>query len=188
MNHFSFLFKDFFSLVASGTIDIYNEFSVQHELGFYLRSSLPSIYSIQFERPTSFFGINRSAFLKKEIDIVIFSSNQSEKIAIELKYPRNGQYPEQMFKACEDICFIEQLNAAGFSKGFFIMVADDSGFYARKQKNDGIYQFFRMSKPLHGTIRKPTGKKDQSFQINGNYPLTWNTVKNKIKYTMVTIG
>lgn len=41
------------------------------------------------------------------MDIVIY--NESEKYAIELKYPQNGQYPEQMFSCVKDIKFMEEL-------------------------------------------------------------------------------
>ncbi len=30
-------------------------------------------------------------------------------IPLELKYPRNGQHPEQMFSFCKEIAFVEEL-------------------------------------------------------------------------------
>ena len=101
--------KSFLSDVAKGKAEIYNEFSLQHEFGLYLRPTVGTAFKVQFERPVSFFGLHRGSFVKKEIDISVFASDQSEKYAIELKYSRNGQHPEQMFKACQDIGFLEQL-------------------------------------------------------------------------------
>lgn len=49
----------FFNSVANGTVEIYNEFSLQHELGPWLRLALPSSYKVQFERNISYFGIER---------------------------------------------------------------------------------------------------------------------------------
>ena len=118
---------EFFGRVAQGRIDIYNEFSLQHELGYFLRANVRNDVLIQFERRASFFGI-KTKLTKKEIDIALFHSNQEHKVAIELKYPRNGQHPEQMFKACQDIAFLEELCAEGFDRGFFVMVADDPPF------------------------------------------------------------
>lgn len=48
---------------------------------------------------------------KKEIDIVIYKdcNENSEKYAIELKYPTNGAYPRRMFQCIEDIKFMEQV-------------------------------------------------------------------------------
>lgn len=94
----------FLKQVENGSIEIYNEFSLQHELGIFLRNHFPN-YRIQFERNTKFFGIETTT--KHEIDIVIY--NEYEKMAIELKFPLNGQYPEQMFSFIKDICFMEEL-------------------------------------------------------------------------------
>ena len=78
------LLNAFMSLVASGEVEVYNEFSMQHELGIFLRAKLTG-YKVQFERNTKYFGI--SGTVKHEIDIVIY--NELEKHAIELKYPLN---------------------------------------------------------------------------------------------------
>lgn len=178
--------KSFFSDVTKGTVEIYNEFSLQHEFGLCLRSSFGTALKTQFERPVSFFGLNQSNFVKKEIDISVFAPNQSEKYAIELKYPRNGQYPEQIFKACQDICFLEQLRHNGFTKCCFIIVADSPLFYSQGDKT-GIYKFFRAGVPIHGNIQKPTGAKDDAVEIIGNYPIVWNDIDNNLKYAVVEI-
>jgi len=44
----------FFKHVEENNIEIYNEFSMQHELGIYLRAALPQ-YRVQFERNVLFF-------------------------------------------------------------------------------------------------------------------------------------
>lgn len=43
----------FLKQVENGSIEIYNEFSLQHELGIFLRNHFPN-YRIQFERNTKF--------------------------------------------------------------------------------------------------------------------------------------
>ena len=90
----------------------------------------------------------------------VFSNPQNAIAALELKYPRNGQYPEQMFSFCKDIAFLESLVASGFQRAFFVAFADDKLFY--EGGGEGIYEFFRLGRELHGTITKPTGKKCQS--------------------------
>lgn len=92
------LMNSFMKLILEEKIEVYNEFSLQHELGIFLRNELTN-YKIQFERNTKFFNITKT--IKYEMDIVIY--NESEKYAIELKYPQNGQYPEQMFSCVKDI-------------------------------------------------------------------------------------
>lgn len=180
-------FRSFFALIAEGQIEIYNEFSLQHELGIYLRSVLGTDLKIQFERSISFFGLPKSDFEKKEMDIAVFTSDQSVKYAIELKCPRSGQHPEQMFKACQDIRFLEQLAYSGFTKGFFVMVVDDPLFYERGTKI-GIYQYFRSQTPLSGVIQKPTGKRDRSFELEGCYSISWKHIRESMKYAVVEIA
>lgn len=165
--------SEFFDLVARGSVEIYNEFSLQHELGSHLRSALSPQFRVQFERPVSFFGIRAEPLLKKEIDISIFGSDQAQRVAIELKFPRNGQYPEQMFAACLDIAFLEQLVRQGFSAGHLVIAADDPLFY-RGPGQEGIYGCFRAGQPIHGIIQKPTGARDRSVQLAGSYALSWN--------------
>jgi hypothetical protein len=71
-----------------------------------------------------------TGLVKKEIDISVLPLDSSERVAIELKFPRNGQYPEQMFKCCQDIRFLEQLVDAGLAAGMFVMVVSDPLFYS----------------------------------------------------------
>jgi len=174
--------QEFAAKVAEGRIEIYNEFSLQHEFGIYLRSKFPSM-KVQFERHVSFFFSKANLnFIKKEIDISVFWVDKKE-AAFELKFPRNGQYPEQMFSFCKDICFLEQLKKAGFRTTYFIVFADDRLFY--EGSSEGIYGFFRGGRKLHGTVQKPTGKKNESVTINGKYSTTWHPVGQGMKYALV---
>lgn len=177
----------FFEKVASGEVEIYNEFSLQHELGLFLREALSPGYKVQYERPVSFFNLQRKLFEKKEIDIVVYSDDFREKYAIELKYPKNGQYPEQMFKACQDICFLEQLTRAGFTCGYFIIVADDPNFYRSRKPATGIYKYFRTQHPIQGVVEKPTGKRDHRFEIQGNHQIVWNKVAGNTHFAYLSI-
>jgi hypothetical protein len=63
---------------------------------------------IQFERNVLSLFQQTSHFIKKEIDVCVYSQDRTQKhSAFELKFPRNGQYPEQMFSFCKDIAFAE---------------------------------------------------------------------------------
>ena len=68
----------------------------------FLRSAVSPEYKVQFERAVDYFCLRPAPFVKKEIDISIFRPGTTERYAIEFKFPRNGQYPEQMFKAAQD--------------------------------------------------------------------------------------
>lgn len=131
--------EDFVDTVKTRQVEIYNEFSLQHELGIFLRSRLVD-QKVQFERNVSFF-FQTGEFIKKEIDISVFVTDKSRLCcAIEMKFPRNGQYPEQMFNFCKDIRFAEQLKRSGFEQTFLVVFADDPLFYSGN--DGGIYGYF----------------------------------------------
>ena len=182
--HISSLIEKFFNkIIHERNIEIYNEFSLQHELGIYLRECLPD-YKVQFERNVSFFSNNKNTdTIKKEIDISIFQEN-GEKYAIELKYPNNGQYPEQMYSFVKDIKFMEQLKEElGFRYTYCVVLISDKNFYSSKNKSDGIYKYFRNEYKVYGKIFKPTGnKKIQEFiEIKNTYEFTWNKFEDSNK-------
>lgn len=174
------LLLQFMNKIQLGNIEIYNEFSLQHELGIYLRNALPN-YKVEFERNVSFFEFSDT--IKKEIDIVVY--NNHEKFAIELKFPRNGQHPEQMYSFVKDIRFMEELKQNGFNNTYCLTVVDDKNFYSGK-KMDGIYAFFRAGKMIGGTIDKPTGKDIQSITLSDEYKISWVPC-NDMQYYMLEI-
>lgn len=177
---------EFMSLIGDNKVEIYNEFSLQHELGIFLREVIGTDqYKIQFERNVNFFQINKEKTIKKEIDIVIFNDDKTEKYAIELKFPMNGQYPESMYSFVKDIKFCEQLRDLGFNATFAVTVASDSCFFGSGTVK-GIYQYFRNATPLTGKIDKPTGKTDEFIEINDSYLIEWLEMKNKSRYYIVS--
>ncbi|MFW6025712.1 MAG: hypothetical protein ACOCRX_05155 [Candidatus Woesearchaeota archaeon] len=181
------IIQDFILEISKGNIEIYNEFSVQFELAIFLRELLSSHYKVQLERNIEFFQLKKSQFLKKEMDIVIFDQQFNEKYCIELKYPTNGQYPEQMFKICEYVAFIEQLVESGFKKSFSLVFAQKRPFYMEKG-GAGIYEMFRLRREIEGIITKPTGKKDKVIEIQGKYKFNWKTIYKELKYFLVQVG
>jgi hypothetical protein len=164
------LIEPFLHGLASGQVEIYNEFSLQHGLGFFLRQALPSL-KVQFERNVRFFFPALSNFVKREIDIAIFQPDSSApQWAIELKSPRNKQYPEQMFSFCRDVLFAEQLRAAGFAHAGLVLFAEDKLFWQGAQ--EGIYRFFRSTAPLEGVIVHQQAPKTKPSSFPGAIP--WN--------------
>ena len=169
--------------VRVGDIEIYNEFSLQHELGFFLRQFTSD--KVQFERNVSYFGLNKNDFEKREIDISIFDGSERRlQTAIELKYPRNGQHPEQMFSFCRDVSFTEQLRRAGCKEAYVVIFAEDHLFYQGDNKK-GIYAYFRGGEDLTGSIHKPTGQQNAKVEIDGRYSINWLSAKGPLKYTII---
>ena len=148
------LIGEFVRRLNDGYIEIYNEFSLQHEFGIFLREQ-DVAELVQFERNVSYFRFPHSSFTKKEIDVTCFDTSRTKlRLAVELKYPRAGQFPEQMFSFCKDIAFLEELKVAGFSNCLFLALVEQRPFHAGSA--DGIYKYFRSNEPLHGKIVKPT--------------------------------
>ena len=107
-------------------------------------------------------------------------------LAIELKYPRNGQYPEQMFSFCRDIAFVEQLNDAGFVTAAVVIFAEDPPFYSGSCS--GIYGYFRGGQVLQGRIQKPTGSRDSEIELRGSYTVQWTPVTGSLMCAIVEVG
>jgi hypothetical protein len=179
-------FVSFAKSVAVGEVEVYDEFSLQHELGVFLRSRLHP-EKVQFERSVDFLGFSRKNFIKRETDIAVFSPDRAmrswRRCAIELKYPRNGQYPEQMYSFCKDIAFIEQLRQAGFQRTFLVIFADDPRFY--RGEGEAPYCYFRQERTLHGVVRKPTGEKHSQVLIEGRYKIRWHPIMGQLRYAAV---
>lgn len=178
---------DFLGEVGRGAVEVYNEFSLQHELGIHLRSRL-SQNRIQFERNVSYYQLKKDEFLKREIDISIIPQGESKLLhAIELKFPDNGQYPEQMFSFCKDIGFAEQLVNTGVGTSYVLILVKDKGYYSGRESS-GIYAFYRNGQPVHGEIVKPTGKEGVRFHIQGSYPVQWLPVGSTMKYALIEVA
>jgi hypothetical protein len=169
--------------LSRGQIEIYNEFSLQHEFGILLREAYPSD-KVQFERNV-YDLFKNNEFTKKEIDIAVFTPNiLTMRCAIELKFPRNGQHPEQMYSFCRDICFAEELKKAGFARSYLIIFVDDHLFCSGN--GEGIYGYFRKNRKLCGTIEKPTGKRNDTIKLKGIYHVSWHDVSDTdLKYTII---
>lgn len=186
------LLEEFMHLKQTNGDDIlvYNEISLQLELGLYLRQKG---YTVRFERNIGEYVKDTSNFVKKEIDIVAYKGKdelKAEKIAIELKFPRNGQYPEQMFSFIKDIKFMEQVKNAKlkdvckegkFAETYVLTLVDNKNFYSSNRGKNKIYSYFRKNcvdipKEI---IEKPTGNKEEcketikQIKLNNPYNSKW---------------
>lgn len=80
---------------------------------------------------------------KHEIDLVLEKGNRY--YAIELKFPRNGEHPEQMFHFLKDIRFMEQVKDwAGFDGACAMTVTLDPLFHRapHRKPTDLLYRIF----------------------------------------------
>lgn len=189
---------------------IYNEMSLQHELGIYLRDKLESQgFRVDFERNAKKFKLSgEDTFKKHEIDIVIYNDTDNDtgkKYAIELKYQfeKNVAYNRALYSFVQDIEFMEQVKKGGFDETFCLVVTDNPYIYenpkSTRESKDTIYQYFRTYgydekdiKPIHGNIIKYLKNSDPTtYHIDGSYPIKWYQVNNekedKIMYYLLPI-
>ncbi|HCU38147.1 MAG TPA: hypothetical protein DGT21_22770 [Armatimonadetes bacterium] len=176
----------FLDRVRRDEVELYNEASLQYELAIHLRHALDPVWKIQLERPVDYFGLDRaSGFVKKEIDIVVFTEQQAH--AIELKLPMRGQYPEQLYSFCKDILFLEQMVRAGFGTCYFLAIVADRLFWEGRT-TDGIYAPFRGDASICGEVRKPTGDRDEALRMAGHHAVTWRDAGAGRKYALVEVS
>nr|AIE98228.1 hypothetical protein [uncultured marine thaumarchaeote KM3_04_H06] len=184
--HFEHIVDDFASQISKGEIKIYNEASIQHELASFLRI-IPN-YEIQLERNVNYFKLNKKRFVKRDIDIVLFNKTKTRKFAIEIKYPTgNSGEPEQMYKFCEDLRFLEQLKESGFTGAFFLAITSNSRFWRNMRKRGSIYEKFRKEKELYGIIANPIRTSEAMVTLKGRHKINWLSINNFTRYFVVRI-
>lgn len=177
--------EGFVKEISEGRIEIYNEASIQFELAIYLRKNLSKEYKIQLERNIQYFGIY--FLLKKEMDIVIFTSDMKEKYCIELKFVSFfGLSPTTMYDACKDIYFLEQLIHSSFNKCYFMGFVTGNMFY--NDKNDHIlYKMFKGERLIEGQIDGQS-KRQFAIKLKGAYKIEWKTLRNTAKYVIIPVA
>ena len=110
---------------------IYNEFSLQHELGSFLREILKKYnYKIKFEANLKKdYNVDSC---KSECDILILNQDGKPEYAIELKYLTDDcAEPRRMFQCIEDMIFMKDAvnQNKSFIKTFCVVITENSRFY-----------------------------------------------------------
>lgn len=187
MNQVAKLIEQLLQEAEATDIAFANEAELQHEVGYWLRVQLPKNFRIYFERPVHSFIANARNFAKKEIDLVVSDSDLGTLLAIELKCPRSGRVPETMFDACRDMQMLEQLVAAGFCGGLFLMHVNSQTFY-QSGMSTGIYSYFRAGACLQGSIQKPTGRKDEVVPLGNAYSVSWQPSGPSSRFWLQGVG
>ena len=154
---------------------ISNERALQLELAYFLRSKG---YKCTFEKNLPLPRPPLSTVKPKSwLDLLV--SDGEKQTAIELKVPLNGQHPETIYSFCMDIEFVEAiLRNKNAHFGLCVFLTNDPVFWTDSGRGSEIHNFFReKGNKISGEIQKPTGTKETSVYIQGNYE-TWNKWQN----------
>ena len=171
---------------------VYNERSLQLEIGCYLRRKG---YQVQFERT---FKAERPSGSSKtpKTNLDLFIASQGEVAGIELKVPLNKRHPETLFDYCADLEFVEALMRAGQVQfGLCLMVTNDRVFWEDSGRGSTIHNFFRREgEVLSGKILKPTGARDTCVVLTGRYtparhwkPMRGSRLMDSAQYLLIEV-
>lgn len=168
---------------------VYNEISLQHELGKFLEKKG---YNVFFEK--NMYNSKKEEkkdWVKKEVDIVAIDNNTSKKYAIELKFAqsKNGQFPVGMYQFVKDICFMEQvLEKKEYTATFNLIIVNDKKYFSTEYSNkDKYYKIFRHDENEFNIPKKldkkdyfkPTGKEEgEKFSLKTSYKTNWKKIIN----------
>ena len=180
---------------------IYNEISLQHELGMYLRKNLKDEYIVQFERNIKDFGYKKGEFCKSEIDIVLLGKEKDDNILIELKYHTldETRYHDTTADCVKDIRFVYDVvndyekniedteNYIIFKKGFCLTIVEDKKFYTKsnREKFFNYYCFRDINNKFDGKIsysgkdKNKTVKDTETLIDEGYLPIRENHQNEK---------
>jgi hypothetical protein len=153
---------------------VYNEHSLQMELGCFLRMRR---YSVEFERPFEISPLPGSTRRgKRELDLFLTCDGRTT--VLELKVPLAGRVPESMYDFCADLAFVEGLVRHKMAEtGLALLVTNNRQFWQGRPM--GIYEAFRQpNAKLGGNIGKPTGGIHETVVLSGSYDLSWRNLSN----------
>ena len=137
--------NQFFNLIQEAPIELYSEFGLQHELAIFLRNNYDDL-TVRLEYPTPRILNPLPQLIKKEIDIYLTTQN-GQRYVIELKMPKdNCGTPNEMYRAIEDVKFLEQLRQNHIDGCYAILITERQAFWDAPQASAGIYQFFNGQK------------------------------------------
>lgn len=160
---------------------IYNEISLQHELGIFLEEKLKG-YRVFFEKNMHKDEIKNhggDTWVKAEADIVIVNENLSEKYAIELKFSKgeNAATPEHMYNFIKDIHFMEQVEAyCGFTNVYNFILVNSKKYYDVSLNNNSKKDYKRYN--IYKIFRTPNRKVSIDKKLKNELIIKKDEMKN----------
>lgn len=192
--NFPSVFKEFVKFANENHLAIYNEFSLQFELSFYLRQIFGKKFKVQLERNVTFLGL-QNTLIKKEIDILIYRDIEKLKdvIIIELKavIEQDITRPITVFNWIKDLRFLEQLKLAGVGGCYSLFVTDNEKFFSNRAtsniKSRHLLDFQKRKVDGNYSSHHKPNKKSKTISLNSEYTFQWKNFVNGQKYFLIAI-
>jgi hypothetical protein len=193
--NFSTVIKKFIEYAKNNRLEIYNEFSLQFELAFYLRKVLGKNFKIQLERNTSFLNL-QCDLIKKEIDILLFKDIRAlnEVFIVELKtvIDQSRARPITVFNWIKDLKFLEQLKSAGVGGCYSLFVTNNDLLISNSKRANTtsiLLPDFRKGK-IQGTYssHSKSPKKGESICLSSEYTYKWEEFVNGQKFFLLDVS
>lgn len=185
MKNFTQHLKGFFDLyVNDAAIELYNEFSVYHEVGNHLQRLFTADFRINYMRPVQFFDIYAPT-AKTFIDIAIFDEEVDRYHAIEVVFIKDEPHLEKMFEICTGIRFMEELVEYGWRESYVLLIAD----LPLERHPDGTHPhpLFRGETVIEGEIQSPDERAQTILDIRGSYTIEWNALEDGFHYATIVV-
>ena len=184
-------------------LENFNEKSLQHNLGQYIKERLGKDYCIQYERNIEYFkripGVK--CLSKKEVDITILDRNDllhnkrnaMPLYVIEIKYlkaysqnfsERTAYSPQSLYECLYDIQFIEDCKIRGID-GISLILCDDDKIHSanigKVRKYKTIASIFRSGGHIDSEIAEQINEDDNNnkykkIRVFNKYLLKWNPI------------
>ncbi|MCD8201424.1 MAG: hypothetical protein LUD47_05105 [Clostridia bacterium] len=177
---------------------VYNEASLQFELGAYLKKKFDFPYRADYERNVKFYplpqvGSANANFTKKEMDIFVYhdAAPANGRFAIEVKYPRNGGVIGRMMNFTKDIKFMEEVKKTFGLNTYCLTIVSDCRYYDKSLNKtySGAYpelvKFYRrdvinvkVGDNIVKSVVHPYGGKGKKIyggmELQNSYDIVWN--------------
>jgi len=153
----------------------------------FLRSRIKSDHKVELERNISHFGLEKSQFLKKEMDIILYKKHSVKSACIpviELKalVMQDKARPISVFNMVKDLKFLEQLKHTGRFDCYFLLITDHRGYYSGSM-NAGKLLSDISRQEIHGCYRA----NNESLYLSQKYHIIWKDVNATQKFFLLRI-
>jgi len=185
---FDNLLEKFFNYVRETNVEIYNEFSLQFELAFFIKK-LYKNSKVELERNINILNVSNNKFLKKEMDILATIHNKKFLIELKCIIDQKNARPVTVYDWIKDIKFIKEIKKEKNIIGYSIFVTNNKNLYTDTGRKTGkLLKDFRKREIVGKYYKNQSNKNAKDcIKINEKIIFNWKKINTEIKYFIVKI-